>query len=112
MEADGPRLEWFMLERLTLQHFESGIAGDFAVQGFEGLILVLREARVSDASRHAGREGVGRSEPFELMFEGPKSPVLPQKIYRLESAFMEPLEIFIVPIGPYGSGIGYQAIFN
>ena len=108
------RLEWLMLERLTLPHFATGVGVDFRVEGFDQVTLVLREARASGAAAHPRGESAAaaRREPFELMFEGPKSPILPQRIYRLESALMESLEIFIVPIGPYRGGIGYQAIFN
>jgi hypothetical protein len=38
--------------------------------------------------------------------------VLPQRIYRLEHEQMGPLELFIVPVGPDGDGLGYEAIFT
>jgi hypothetical protein len=37
---------------------------------------------------------------------------LPQRIYRLEHAALDPLEIFIVPIGPDAEGMRYQAVFT
>jgi hypothetical protein len=47
-----------------------------------------------------------------LLFRGPRTPVLPQRIYRLEHAVMGPLEIFLVPIGPDAEGMRYQAVFT
>ena len=97
-----------MLDQLTLQHFTPRLGAGFLVAGTEGLTLSLLEAK-SLASKSGGPP-VGR-EPFDLIFLGPKSPVLPQRIYTLEREGDEPLEIFIVPIGPLEGGIGYQAIF-
>ena len=53
-----------------------------------------------------------RRQPFSLIFRGPRAPVLPQRIYRLEHEAMGPLEIFIVPIGPDAEGMRYQAVFT
>lgn len=114
-EVASPSLECRVLEGLALPDFAGRVGVDFRVEGFEGVTLRLCEARPLGVSQPAGGGAATPAtprEPFELMFEGPKSPVLPQKIYRLEGAAMDPLEIFIVPIGPYRDGIGYQAIFS
>ncbi|MBE0611635.1 MAG: hypothetical protein IH609_19800 [Dehalococcoidia bacterium] len=54
----------------------------------------------------------GGRQPFSLVFRGPANPLLPQAIYRLESDAVEPLEIFLVPIGRDADGVTYEAIFN
>jgi hypothetical protein len=38
--------------------------------------------------------------------------VLPQAIYQLEHDRMGTMDIFLVPIGPDGQGMGYEAVFN
>jgi hypothetical protein len=53
-----------------------------------------------------------RADPFSVFFRGPRSPVLPQGIYRLEHEKLGTLEIFLVPVGPDGKGMGYEAVFN
>jgi len=97
-----------MLDHLTLRHFTPRIGESFGVAGTEGVTLSLLQA-----NSLASASGVppGGREPFDLIFLGPKSPILPQRIYRLEREGDEPLEIFIVPIGPVEGGIGYQTIF-
>ena len=58
-----------------------------------------------------GMRGHGR-EQFSLHFLGPRDPVLPQMIYRLENPRMGVLEIFLVPIARDASGVTYEAIFT
>ena len=54
----------------------------------------------------------GPREPFALLFRGPKTPVLPQRIYRFDFEQLGAIEIFIVPIGRDESGMSYEAIFT
>jgi hypothetical protein len=54
----------------------------------------------------------GRRHPFSLIFLGPPAPLLPQRIYQLENDALGALEIFLVPIGPDGAGLRYEAIFS
>jgi hypothetical protein len=53
-----------------------------------------------------------RRQPFSLLFRGPRVPLLPQRIYRLEHERMGALDLFIVPLGPDGDGLRYEAIFT
>jgi hypothetical protein len=46
--------------------------------------------------------------PFSIVFRGPHSPSLPQRIYRLEHGELGAFELFLVPIGP-GE---YEAVFT
>jgi hypothetical protein len=54
----------------------------------------------------------GRRRTFSLVFRGPRDPALPQKIHSLNHAALGVLQIFLVPIGPDGVGMRYEAIFN
>jgi hypothetical protein len=38
--------------------------------------------------------------------------VWPQRIYRVEHEALDPLDLFLVPIGPRDGGMQYQAIFT
>jgi hypothetical protein len=97
------------IEEWQLSTFEPHLEAEFAV--YEGdelrlcvdLILAERPATArSDALR-----------PFALVFRGPMQPILRQQIYRLECAGLaEPMELFLVPIGPDERGMRYEAVFN
>jgi hypothetical protein len=98
-----------MLESLAVGDFSGRIGEGFHVPFVDGSIA-LTLAEVTDLARkgHAGP----RRAPFSLVFRGPLSPVLPQRIWPLEHAAFGRLEIFLVPIGPDAEGMRYEAVFN
>ena len=53
-----------------------------------------------------------RQENFSLLFRGPLEPFFPQRIYHLKHESLGSLELFLVPIGPDGKGMQYEAVFN
>jgi len=91
-----------MAQELTLKFFESLAGKTFAVQPAGTLHL---------ASVTPGRQQPGY-EIFSLIFHGPASSVLPQGSYNLQAEGIEPMDIFLVPIGPVGGQMQYQALFN
>ena len=102
-----------MLDQLTLASFADLIGETFHMSAADqSLPLVLVEAR-SLASDGTRAEGSGRArEPFSLVFKGPSTPVMPQRIYPLAHDGLGSLELFLVPIGPDRGGMLYQAIFT
>ena len=95
-----------MLEELTKESFLPRLNQAFRLTSTEPP-LELRLVEVE------ARWGKGpRREPFSLVFAGPATPVLPQRIYRLENDEMGTLEIFLVPIGGDAGGTRYEAAFN
>jgi hypothetical protein len=97
-----------VLDRLSVDDFSPALGTTFRLDGAVALELI--EARtVPDAP---ARDASGRRSPFSLVFRGPVDPVLPQRIYRLEHAELEALEIFVVPIGQDAGGTRYQAVFG
>jgi len=102
-----------MPEFLTLAHFTPLVGSDFRLPDVPGVSLVLSHAQNLSRMKKGGVvPGLPTREPFDLIFVGPMSPVLPQQMHRLEAQGAEPMEIFIVPIGPVEGGMGYQAIFT
>ncbi|HKA35494.1 MAG TPA: hypothetical protein VKH43_01655 [Thermoanaerobaculia bacterium] len=100
-----------MLDRLTVEDFSRLLGRTFRLllEGNPALELVLVEAR----SLSPGRGAAGpRREPFSLVFRGPASPILPQRIYPLENEALGRLEIFLVPIEAGAEGVKYEAVFN
>ena len=97
-----------MLQDLTHSSFEEHLNTPFRVDfgGEAPLEVVLYQVRLHEP--HGGP----RKQPFSLYFRGSRQPVLPQQIYRLEHDQMGTMEVFLVPVGPDGQGMGYEAVFN
>ena len=68
----------------------------------------LVEARALPAPPFQGRQ------PFSLLFKGPASPLLPQRIYRMQpqSEVDEPIDIFLVPVSADAATVRYEAVFS
>jgi hypothetical protein len=93
------------LERLTADDFALRRQERFALSAGGGALdLVLAEV-------HALGPGVNR-QAFSLIFHGPLAPILPQAIYRLQNPAMGTLELFLVPLGPRGELVRYEAAFT
>jgi uncharacterized protein DUF6916 len=98
-----------MLEDLTHESFRPHVGTPFRVEyaPVTSATITLFEVTVL-----GGGAETARRQPFSLLFRGPRAPVLPQRIYRLEHEQMGALEIFMVPIGPDADGMRYEAIFT
>ncbi len=95
-----------MLDKLTKESFLPHLDAAFRLTSVEPAL----ELRLVEVEARWGK-GPTR-EPFSLVFLGPRDPVLPQRIYRLEHADLGALELFLVPVGRDGSGTRYEAAFN
>jgi hypothetical protein len=92
---------------MTVDSFLPAVGRPFAIDVGDGrLDLELVEARALTTEAPAGHRA-----PFRLEFRGPAEPVLGQRIHRLESDVLGPLEIFLVPVGRDAGGATYEAIF-
>src|SRR5712692_5370600 len=101
IESESGAGEEMKLEELTCEHFAPLVNKKFQIQADRPAIEVeLIEART------LGRGRNGRREPFSLIFRGPTSLVLPQRIYTVQSEALGALDIFLVPIGPDQAGTG------
>ncbi len=67
---------------------------------------------LASVTRFPERPGATRVDPFALLFVGPEVPSLSQGIHRLAHPKLGAMEIFLVPVGPHGDGLGYEAVFN
>lgn len=70
------------------------------------------EFTLASVERAGGEPPPGARVPFSAVFHGPPEPVLPQRIYHLEHDRLGGLDIFIVPIGPAGDAMEYEAVFT
>lgn len=70
-----------------------------------GMDLVLHEAK-------ALGDGIRKGGAFSLLFRGPEDTVLAQQLTAIRHASFGELELFLVPVGPLGEGMGYEAVFT
>jgi hypothetical protein len=97
-----------MLQDLTPSSFESLLGTPFRIH-FGGATPL--EVALYEVARHETHPGP-RQEPFSAYFRGPRQPILPQQIYKVEHEGLGTLDIFLVPIGPDAEGMRYEAVFN
>jgi hypothetical protein len=95
-----------------LESFSSGTFLPLRGSGFrlstgdEELEVVLVE--VTELKQGAGPQ-VRRQ--FSLLFHGPLSPAWPQRTYRVAHADLGTFDLFLVPLGPEGPAMRYEAVF-
>jgi hypothetical protein len=96
------------LERLARGDFEAHLGSTFTVEmpGGASIALALAAAGPAGAGRPGGRE------PFSLVFAGPRTSLLRQGIHRLAHPAFGTLDLFLVPVGPHGGAMQYEAIFS
>jgi len=98
-----------MVEGFTIDTFSARIGERFLISAPESAFV---EAQLTEATAAGAAEStLGERVPFSLVFRGPLEPILPQRIYRFEHDALGAFDIFIVPIGPDGTGMQYQAVF-
>jgi hypothetical protein len=102
-------------EQLTLEAFSPWLKTKFRVipdpAGFVKLELVEVNAITTPSQAKLAGKGLAQ-EAFSLVFHGPDSRLLPQRIYPFEHDQMGRFDLFIVPIGQKPGFIQYQALFN
>jgi hypothetical protein len=96
------------LENLTIDFFEARVGERFRIRAQPGSEL---EAELIEA-RALGNAARGRRVPFTLSFRTRQLAALPQRIYEVAHDDMGSYDIFLVPIGPDGRGMVYEAIFT
>jgi hypothetical protein len=101
-----------MLESFTLETFAPHVGSAFTLRLDPSTRLVLELVEATPLGR-AGTSPTGAArQPFSLVFRGPLTPVLIQRMYPLEHPTLGAFEPFLVPIGSDPRGMQYQAIFT
>ena len=101
-----------VLEKLTVATFADRVHETFRIDA-DGTPVDVELIEVTDLTSRGGPEAGKRERaPFSIVFRGPREPVPPQRIYRLEHAEIGAFELFLVPIGPDAQGMRYEAIFT
>ena len=100
-----------MLESLTEAEFARRVGQKFELwlNSLPSLELELTDVRAAGSPPPVGQ---GRSDPFSIVFRGPREPELEQSIYRLVHPEMGTLELFLVPVSVDADGRYYEAVFG
>jgi hypothetical protein len=96
------------LENVTVDVFQPRVGERFRIRAQPGGEL---DAELIEA-RALGKAATGRRVPFTLSFRTPQLGALPQRIYEVAHDEIGSYDIFLVPIGPDGKGMVYEAIFT
>ena len=102
-----------MLETCTQGTFTPHLGTIFHIQltPAPGLDVALTTVTPWQSQASGSPEAPRRRAPFSLLFRGPMTPILPQRIYPLEHAQLGVFELFLVPVGPDQHGMCYEAVF-
>jgi hypothetical protein len=97
-----------MLENLTKDHWADQLNQTFRLDSGmeEPLEVRLVEVKSLGSARN------GQREPFSLLFQAPREPLLDQGIYTVQHPALGMLGLFLVPLGPDGDGLYYEAVFT
>jgi hypothetical protein len=99
-----------MLDDITIESFEPHVGTSFwAVfpNGAKVELRLMRAAKVMESeAAHLVRH------PFSLFFAGPKTYLLKQHTYHLTHEAMQPIDLFLVPVGNHAEWYEYEAVFT
>lgn len=97
------------MEWLTHADFADRVGETFELPD-AGLVLTLAETTESSEPGGPGPEGQSRNQ-FSLVFTGPLDPAMPQGTVRIEHPELGEQHLFLVPLGPQGDAMRYEAAF-
>jgi hypothetical protein len=95
-----------MAEEFTLEKFAQHTGSQFLMHLQDSQTVGLELDSVKDLGSSA------QHIQFSLIFKGPTSAPIEQKIYRLDHPDLGPLDLFLVPIARDQAGVQYEAIVN
>jgi len=95
----------------TLQSLTSGDFEAFLNRVFD-VRSVADEVQLSLIEVKSLGAGEREGGAFSTLWQGPKSPVLEQSVYRLFEQEFGEQELFLVPVAEKDAGIQYEAIFT
>jgi hypothetical protein len=96
-----------MLDTLERDDLAPYLHQNFQLSNEEGPIFDVEMIEVVEMPGTATKR-----KPFSVIFFGPEEPMLEQAIYSLAHQDIGPLDLFLVPLGPFKDGMKYEAVFT
>jgi hypothetical protein len=97
---------------MSFEQFSGRVGQTFRIGAADGPTIAAELVEATEGAEAGGTGPDGRPrQQFALVFRGPPEPVLPQATYAVDHDELGRLEIFLVPIGPDGAGMRYEAVF-
>lgn len=94
---------------LSLALFEPLLGQVFRISDGSGTL----DATLIEATNLREAQGAGRlSRQFSLVWRGPATAMIEQRIYTVSHPALPPLELFLVCLGPDAEGTRYEAVFT
>src|ERR1051325_6923069 len=100
------------VDPFTIERFQEALHEKFILRASPEEELALKLISVQELGAQFGKVRSGKRTPFSALFRGPKSPWAKQHTYDLENERLGRLQIFVVPLGPDGDGMIYEAVFS
>jgi hypothetical protein len=100
------------LRVFTVESFRGALDQDFVLHTNTGQGLGLKLIRVQELPPVSSRIPGDDHTPFTAYFRGPRTPWARQHTYCLANEALGEIHIFLVPIGPDGEGMIYEAVFT
>lgn len=101
-----------MLDQLTKKTFEPVQGGTFRLTHCDAPDDAPSMDVTLAGVQSNGLKGRDGREQFSLTFDGPRDPLLEQKMYHLEHGELGGLDLFLVPIARDDEGTTYEAVFT
>jgi len=103
-----------VLETATVATFEPLVGRSFHARAGDGaeLDLVLVDCAVTPYGDPRQWEDELARVPFSLLFETPENRSLGQQIFRVSEPSLGEFDLFLVPLGPAGGGMRYEAVIS
>jgi hypothetical protein len=105
-----PEREPADLSRLDLATCRDLVGEEFRLLAVVEPPFVLRLESAGPTRRDPSDQDAG-GRPFSLLFRGPAGPVLRQGMHDLGHPALVLAGVFLVPVGPDGDGMLYEAVF-
>jgi hypothetical protein len=94
------------LDKLNSKVFAEQLHTTFKIPMGEAAPLLLELTAVNE------RETSPKIEQFSLLFLGPQTPCLNQRIYRFEHEKLGTFDLFLTAIGADAAGTSYEVVFH
>ncbi len=104
--SENPKEKSDGLEKLNSRIFTEQLHSKFKVQTGTDAAIELELIEVGE------RPTSPKMECFSVVFRGPVSSVLPQKIWKMEHPRLGTFSLFLTPLGAKEDGATYEAVFH